>query len=139
MGARRAYSDCILDVYLNADTVFTGNPFLFPNWIQAPAASFWILECDDVTCSLCKTSEFTGLTILNYGSATGGAAGDLTGMYFQFVCGSKTNVGPVTMTYAGSWSARAAWTWAGSIAWGGGGNPCDGPSWNCSCWAGLYV
>ncbi len=129
--------DCILDLQSNPVPPFTTFDTLFPNWVDAPAAAFTMVECDDAVCTACTTSTIVALTILNYGTATGGAAGDVTGLSFSVVCGSKTNVGPLAMTYAGIWAGRAAWTWTGSIAWGA--NPCNGPGFSCACGVDVQV
>jgi len=127
--------DCILDVTTNSDPAFSGTT-LFPNWLRAPAGAFTIVECDDVWCFWGTNLPIVGITIMNYGTASGGPAGDLQGLYFQIMCG-KTDSGPITMTYAGNWvvagSPYPAWTWAGSIPWGD--DPCTG----CLCLVNLFV
>jgi hypothetical protein len=141
-----AGADCIQDVYSNSVAPFSTTKIFFPNWIQAPAASFTILECDDVTCSWATNAPVVGLTIMNYGNATGGPGADITGMYFQLVC-DTTNSGMTTMTYAGDWNVGGswypAWTWAGtaaSIPWAD--DPCADNvkgAHGCLCTVSLYV
>src|SRR5207249_4263975 len=133
----------INDVFQNPVPPFSSLTTVFPNWLMAPVGSFTIDECDSAVCTWCTSSAgITGVTILNYGSATGGPGGDITKAYFLIACGSKTNSGVMTMTYAGTWNIPVvgltpAWTWGGSIAWGG--DPCNGPGFGCSCGVGLYV
>jgi len=132
-----------MDVFANSVPPFATNKILFPNWVRTPAAAFTIMECDDVTCSWALNSPLVGLTIMNYGSASGGPGADITDLYFQLVC-NGTNSGVLTMGYAGNWDVGGpvypAWTWAGSIPWAG--DPCEPPgggSKGCSCMVGLYV
>lgn len=114
---------------------------VFPNWERAPVAAFSLVECDDAVCAACPTSTIVGVTMLNYGTASGGAGGDIPGLYFQIVCGTKTDSGTMTMTYAGEWTISAAtfpaWTWAGAVGWGS--DPCDPTTDGCSCYPSLYV
>jgi len=138
-----ARGDCILDVFSNPVPPFSTNKNLFPNWQRAPAAAFSLSICDDVTCSWGTNGPIVGITIMNYGSATGGPGADITGLYFQLVC-DATNPGILPMTYAGDWivggPAYPAWTWAGSIPWGG--DPCAAPGGGgkgCLCVVSLYV
>jgi len=134
-------SDCILDVYQNPVAPFSGLYTIYPNWIQAPVGAFTIYEGDDTTYSWCPTSSITGLTMFNYGTATGGATGDITGAYFNINCGSKTNSGIVAMTYAGVWTvgldSYPAWTWDGPFLIPG--DPCSNLGFNCLCNVNLFV
>jgi len=140
----RAGADGIANVYSNPKAPFNTLTTLFPNWQQAPAASFTIVQYADDGAWGNLDIPIVGVTMLNYGTATGsapGGGGDIQGMYFEIKCGSKTSIGPLAMTYAGDWTIGAqtypAWTWAGTAAWGG--NPCDGPGFGCSCYVDLFV
>ncbi|MEK7766109.1 MAG: hypothetical protein AAB368_07710, partial [bacterium] len=79
----------------------------------------------------------TPVVVVNFGTASGGPAGDLTGMTLRLICGAKTDSGMLAMTYAGVWTVggapRPAWTWAGSIPWGA--DPCA----DCFCAANLLL
>ncbi|MEK7475735.1 MAG: hypothetical protein AAB152_08895 [Candidatus Coatesbacteria bacterium] len=137
--AQHGAADCVLDVAPLDDAAFSGDT-LFPNWVAAPAAAFTVFECDDTACAGCSNNPVTGVTILNYGTAT---ASDLTGVSFRLLC-NATDSGILAMTYAGVWtvggSPYPAWTWAGSIAWAG--DPCQAPgagSKGCGCFVSLYV
>ncbi len=130
----------LLDVAPDAVPPFSTIDTIFPNWVQAPTTSFQLLECDDAICG--TGCNITGLTILNYGTATGGAAGDVRGMYWLMTCGSKTNTGILPMTFAGIWNIPLygplpAWTWAGNEAWGG--NPCNNLGFACLCAPSLFI
>ncbi len=136
LAAGSSWADGIIDVVGSPDAAFSGTA-LFPNWVDAPTASFAILECADATCPACANHSFRGLTVLNYGSATGGAGGDITGLSFWIKCGTKTiDTGYLPMTFAGNWvvggPAYPAWTWAGNEAFGA--DAC-----NCGCEVALYV
>jgi len=126
--ARPAIADYVLDVGPNPQPPFNTWNTVFPNWVMVPTSSFMITECDDVACAWCMDSPIVGLTMFNYGTASGGATGDITGMYFQVIC-NGTNSGLQTLTYAGDWTEGPdtfpAWTWAGSIPWAG--DPCQAP------------
>src|SRR5947207_2513982 len=133
-----ARADGLIDFSPNAIPPFNVIDTLFPNWGMAPTSAFQFEECDDTVCTGSTNCPITGLTMMNYGTATGGAAGDIRGMYFLITCGGKTNSGILPMTYAGNWTVPAsgtfpAWTWSGSIAWGG--DPCG----NCTCFPSLMV
>jgi len=134
-----AGADCILDVWPGSTVTFDPPPILFPNWVQAPTAGFMLYECDDVTCASCATSNLTGVTIMNYGTATGGVTGDLTGMYLSYVCGTQ-NSAVFAMTYAGVWTVGAGnhptWTWAGTLVLST--DPCDTKN-GCWCYPSLLV
>ncbi len=113
-----ARADGLVDISADSttDTLLT----YFPNWRNAKAADFDVFICDDTTCAPDTNCPITGLTVWNYGTATGGAAGDLTRVLFNLVCGGTNSV--QTLTYAGVWidstaTARPAWTWGGSIPW----------------------
>ena len=131
-------ADCVLNIFANPMPPFSTFTVLFPNWTRAPTASFMLEECDDVVCSWCASSSLSGLTIVNYGTASGGAAGDITGMYFNYVCGTKGVTAIVTMTFAGNWDVGGpvlpAWTWAGNLAL-----PNDPCGTDCYCWPNLNV
>ncbi|MEK7476459.1 MAG: DUF11 domain-containing protein [Candidatus Coatesbacteria bacterium] len=122
-----ALADGLLDETPNtaSDTLTT----VFPNWARAPAAFFDLTICDDVTCPFCTAGDIQSVTLFNYGSASGGAGGDISGVYFNLFCG-KTNAWG-TLTYAGVWTVGAsnypAWTWVGPIAWAADpGSACAG-------------
>jgi len=130
-------ADCVQDVY--ADDSPLMSPFVFPNWVDVPAASLWLWECEDVDLyclqTPCANGNITGVTIVNFGTATGGAAGDLTQMSFMYCCwGGKT---PCTalqnMTYVGAWGGQPAWTWAGNLALPGD------PYLDCWGWPNMYL
>ncbi len=108
-----ASADGIIDLWEQNLPAFQ-NPTLFPNWVRAPTASFMLYECDDVLCGN-TTSNFTGLTVFNAGTAAGGGGGDLTAVLYEMNCGAWSS-GFVTMTWAGLWAGEPTWTWAGSIA-----------------------
>jgi len=107
--------DGVIAVWPGSLALSTAN--LFPNWVRAPVATFTFGECDDVTCSGCTTSSITGLTLVNIGSAQGGAGGDIGAVYFRITCG-KIDSGTLTMTFAGIYQQSTgnfpAWTWAGA-------------------------
>ncbi|MEK7474425.1 MAG: hypothetical protein AAB152_02220 [Candidatus Coatesbacteria bacterium] len=134
-----ARSDCILDVWPGATVAFDVPVLLFPNWVRAPTAGFMLYECDDLLCPGCTASNLTGVTMFNYGTATGSATGDVTGLYFSYVCGTQTSV-VYAMTYAGVWTVGAsnlpAWTWAGSLAISS--DPCDTKN-GCWCYPSILV
>ncbi|MEK7477596.1 MAG: hypothetical protein AAB152_18395 [Candidatus Coatesbacteria bacterium] len=129
------------DAYASSVPPFSDIDTLFPNWVQAPAAVFTLDDCDATICTWCTTDQIVGLTVLNYGTASGGGTGDIRGVYFDVVCGSKTNIAVQTMTWAGNWTIGVqsfpAWTW------GGGplvmSNVCDAPSWGCSCYPNIMT
>ena len=136
--AALARADGVLDVFPNPVPPFNTYNTVFPNWQMVPGASFTIFECDDggAACPTCSTSAIVGVTILNHGTATGGAAGDIADVYFQIVWGPATDSGTLTPTYAGDWDVNAvtypAWTWVGSIVLGSKGDDiCKGGQ--CSC------
>jgi len=139
--ARPVQADCINDVFQNPVPPFSSLTTVFPNWIQAPVGAFTISECDDTTCAFCTSSSIVGVTIYNYGTATGGPGGDITGAYFLISCGSKTVTAVTPMTYAGVWNVGGfpypAWTWAGSITYGG--DPCGNVGFDCLCNTNLFV
>jgi uncharacterized repeat protein (TIGR01451 family) len=122
----RAGADCVLDVALNSAAPFSTYKTVFPNWQGVPISTFTIQVCDDAVCG-CPSGPITGLTILNYGTASGGAAGDIGNLYAEIRCFSKTD-NWIGLAYAGVWGGRAAWTWAGSAAWGA--DPCGD---TCAC------
>jgi len=131
-----------MDIYQNPVAPFSSLYTIYPNWVQAPVGAFTIYECDDTTCNWCTDSAIVGVTILNYGTATGGAGGDITGAYFAISCGSKTNSAITGMTYAGVWTigpdTYPAWTWSGSITLANG-DPCGNLGFNCLCNVNLFV
>ncbi len=117
-----AASACIVD--LSADDASPPADFLYPNWQRVKTSIFDAEMCDSVTCPPPDSeANITGITILNYGTATGGAAGDLTGMYVCWDCSltpgtcGPGSAGAMTLTYAGLFNtpsgAKPAWTWAG--------------------------
>jgi hypothetical protein len=112
-----AFADCLGAVW--ADPWGAGLTYetVFPNWSKAPVAAFGLWEWDDAWSTWCPNSSITGITIFNYGTASGGAAGDITTVYFQLQCGTSVQSGYRTMTYAGVWTVGVktypAWTWAG--------------------------
>ena len=113
----RVHADGIIDIGENSVPPFDAGtyPVLFPNWRTTPVSSFWVWECDDTTCTTCTSAAFTGITIVNLGTASGGAAGDITGVYWDYECGAG-GTAVTALTYAGVWGGVPAWTWAGSIA-----------------------
>ena len=118
--AGAAGADYIDDVVSNPMAPFNNYTFVFPNWTMMPTSSFSLLECDDTLCDWCLDSIITGVTMLNYGTATGGPGKDIVGMYFKILCGD-TDTAIQTMTWAGDWTIGTdtwpAWTWGGSIPW----------------------
>jgi len=133
------HADCIQDVYPGTLDTFNIPSALFPNWVRAPAAGFMIEDCDDTICTTCLTSNISGVTIYNYGTATGGATGDITGLFFNYACGAQTSA-IYTLTYVGMWNVGAGnypvWTWAGSIALST--DPCDTKN-GCYCYPSIHV
>jgi uncharacterized repeat protein (TIGR01451 family) len=113
-------ADSINDVGGNPSPPFNNYSAVFPNWTMLPTSSFTIWECADIDCAWCLDSSIVGITMMNYGTASGGPGKDITGMYFKILCGS-TNTAIYTMNYAGDWTIGAdtwpAWTWAGAIPW----------------------
>ncbi len=129
----------LYDVAPDAVPPFSSIDTLFPNWLMAPTTSLQLLEGDDTIDATCVIN---GLTMMNYGSATGGPAGDIRGMYFLMTCGSKTNSGIIAMTFAGNWNiplfgSRPVWTWAGSVPFGG--DPCNNLGFACLCAPSLLI
>lgn len=115
---------------LNVDSSSPPAFYLFPNWTRARVASFNLVYCDALTCPWGFDGSITGMTILNYGTATGGAAGDLTGLYWCGGCAAACTTPNQTMTYAGLWTIGAktypAWTWdSGGAPLVFNANPCD--------------
>ena len=141
LASPRSRADGVLDVGTDPSAPFGSIDTLFPNWLRAPAAAFLLEECDDAICTGTTNCPITGITIMNYGTASGGPAGDIRGVYCQIICGSKTDSGTLTLTYAGNWNVGGpvypAWTWGGSAAWGG--DPCNGPGFGCSCFVSLFT
>jgi hypothetical protein len=135
-----AVADCINDVWADPQAPFDDYATLFPNWVRVPAASFELWEMDDTSASWCTDGPIVGVTILNYGNATGGAGGDLTNVYFSIYCGS-TNSAVTVMTFAGNWNVGGpvypVWTWAGSMPWAA--DPCAAPATGCLCFPSLFV
>ncbi len=134
LAAAPARPDCVLSIEPLLVAPFINYPAVFPNWTKVPTSAFTVYQCDDSVCTGCPTSNYKGLTIQNYGSASGGPAGDIRGVSFQMVCES-TNSGLVPMTYAGPWAGVPTWTWAGTIA-----NVTDVCNSNvCQCGIPLYL
>jgi len=108
-------------VWITADATTDSLVTYFPNWRMAKAADFFVEICSDIDCPAPDDNcPITGLTIWNYGTASGGPTGDITAVYFHVVCG-KADVWN-TLTYQGVWvdessTSHPAWTWSGSIAW----------------------
>ena len=126
-------------VDLSADSSADSLLTFFPNWKMAKAADFTIEVCDDLACAPDTNCPITGLTIWNYGTASGGPASDITAVYFNLVCG--TTNGWATLTYAGAWEdssaiSRPAWTWSGSIPWAADPNNAKG---GCTGYPDLHV
>src|ERR1041384_3412341 len=64
---------CLTDFVL--DPASPGAFYLFPNWTKTQVAIFDAVYCDSATCTWSLTAyqaSLVGLTIMNYGSATGG-------------------------------------------------------------------
>ncbi|MEK7475873.1 MAG: hypothetical protein AAB152_09630 [Candidatus Coatesbacteria bacterium] len=131
-----AVADYKYDILANPVAPFSSYSYIFPNWTKVPQSSFMIVECDDTSCSWCPSASMTGLTIFNYGTASGGPLGDVKALYWQMVCGSS-NSGLITMTFAGIWTVGVdnfpAWTWAGSYAYTQ--DPCTA----CLCGPSLFL
>ncbi len=129
---------CISDAYLDAASPsFT---YLFPNWYQTEVTDFDILFEDSTTCPGCSDGDITGLTIVNYGTAVGGAAGDIKNVYVCFGC-SRSSGGACTpaytLTYAGIWNLGSntvpAWTWDPAAPVILNADPCNGGPGGCAC------
>jgi uncharacterized repeat protein (TIGR01451 family) len=126
--APRASRACILDMYLSGSNPTFSR--IFPNWTNTPITAFDMVYCDAVTCLGYEQGDLAGLTILNYGTATGGATGDLTNMYFYVFCTAWGAKSPLvqTMTYAGVWTVGGtpypAWTWEPAVPWVFANDPC---------------
>jgi len=137
MEAPLARADGLVDFSADStdDTLVT----VFPNWRLAKAADFAIEVCDDLSCAPDTNCPISGLTIWNYGTASGGTGADITAVYFNLVCGN-TNAW-ATMTYAGIWMdssaiSRPSWTWDGSIPWAADPNAAKG---GCAGYADLHI
>ncbi len=114
-GVRPAAADCLLEETPN--TLSDNLTVVYPNWQKALVAEFNLTVCTDGVCPGTPNCNITGVTVYNYGDATG--LTDLSAMYFNMSCG-KTSVWQ-TMTYAGVWAGAVnhpAWTWVGNMAWG---------------------
>jgi len=135
-----AGADGLLDMWPDPQPPFNSYDTVFPNWVQFPAAAFELWVQDDITDVTCTDGPIAGVTILNYGTATGGAAGDLTNVYFAVECGS-TNTAMYTLTFAGNWNIGGplypAWTWAGSVPWVA--DPCALPATGCYCFPSFFI
>ncbi len=121
---------CLIDFVVDANS--PGAFYLFPNWTRAQVAIFDAVYCDSTICAWSLTAyqaSITGLTIMNYGTATGGAAGDLTGMYFCGGCTAGCTVPTQTLTYAGIWNVGGtpypAWTWSSVVPLVFNTDPCN--------------
>ena len=134
-----AGADGILEISERPNLGFQRTTF-FPNWNMVPTASFMLLECPDTVCLSCTASSIVGLTVVNYGTATGA---DIPSVYFNIVCGTKNNSGIVAMTYDGLYTYGAethpAWTWPGTYLFAANADPCDGPTQGCSCEVSLFL
>jgi len=112
-----ARADGMVDISADStqDTLMT----YFPNWRMAKAADFTIEICDDLSCPGTPDCPIVGVTIVNYGTALGGAGSDITNVYFNLVCAATNQW--ATLTYAGVWAtstgSHPAWTWDGSLPW----------------------
>ncbi len=110
-GSVRADGVCLLGAGSNANEATYA--YLFPNWGKAQVTRFDVWLCDTEVCSFPDSEEtFTGLTVMNYGTA---GASDIVGLYWQSGGGAcKADTGLIPMTYAGIWaSGFPAWTWNG--------------------------
>jgi len=130
--AGMAWADCALTVGGATDAPFSTTKFLFPNWLRTPTAAFEIYECPDADCG-CASGPITAITIQNFGTASGGPTGDITGMYFWILCKSTTS-GLRTMSYVGNWGGIPTWTWVGSIPFAS--DPCSVNE--CGCAVSLF-
>ncbi len=131
-------SACLLDIGLNGNSPsFT---YLFPNWTKTDVTDFDLQFCDTTTCPGYADGDITGLTIFNYGTATGGGAGDLGNVYVCFGC-SRSSGGACTptytLTYAGVWTVGVnnypAWTWDPATPVVLNTDPCNGGPGGCAC------
>ncbi len=125
-------ADCLLDQ--GPATTNDTLSVLFPNWKNVIVLVSSLTVCDNTTCAGTPTCDIVGLTIFNYGNATG--PNDLAQVYFSVVCAAK-GVTVQTMTYAGIWTGTTtnpAWTWAGDVPYSGGD-----PMYQCSNTAMLWV
>ncbi|MEK7477638.1 MAG: hypothetical protein AAB152_18620 [Candidatus Coatesbacteria bacterium] len=132
-----AAAGCIEDMYATSVSPFKDFVSVFPNWYHAPVASFQIMDCGEVSCP--GANPIVGVTIVNYGTASGGATGDITGVSFRITCNTSDS-GDRPMTFAGVWTIGTgtypAWTWSGSYTWAV--DSCDAKS-GCSCAPNFYV
>ena len=89
MWSATAKADGLIDISADSttDTLLT----YFPNWKLAKAADFDVDICDDTTCAPDTNCPITGLTIWNYGTASGGPGADVTAVYFNLVCGKTVS------------------------------------------------
>ena len=127
-------ADCVQEMF--SDSAFDNITSVFPNWVDVPTSSFWMWECEDVDlyCAQtpCATGNLRGVTMVNYGTATGGAGNDIIGMSFVWYCNGGTAM--QNMAYAGLWGGLPTWTWAGSLA-----PPADPTGTDCWSWMNLFV
>lgn len=110
-------ADCLMEE--TPDTTGDNLTVVFPNWKRFLAGEFNLTVCTDGVCPGTPACTLAGLTIYNYGTANGTT--DITAVSFVLGCGGV--LASPAMTYAGAWNVGgftyAAWTWGGTIPWGG--------------------
>ena len=98
---------CLSDFWYNDDAPSRS---IFPNWTRVYMGSYTLLLEIDATGEL---EQITGITLVNYGTAT---SADLAGVYVRLFC-TGSDSGTLPMTYAGNYAEDSgtypAWTWAG--------------------------
>ncbi len=127
--APRSADGRIMDMVLGSkNPSFT---YLFPNWRDKFVTSFDFWCCEYSICPTEPEGDLAGVTIVNYGTAVGGANGDITDMYFHVFCSAwgDSSIELMTMTYAGIWlvggESRPAWTWESNPTYMFADDPCD--------------
>jgi len=126
---------CILDLFVNSYPPKYG--FLFPNWRRAEVTVFDTEWCGSGACPGATDGTFRGVTLVNYGTATGGLGGDITGVYMCFYCTRSTaDCSPAqTLAYVGLWGGQHVWTWSGSVTLDD--DPCSGGPGHCATCGGV--
>src|SRR5688572_33246601 len=85
-GVRPAAADCLLEETPN--TLSDNLTVVYPNWQKALVAEFNLTVCTDGVCPGTPNCNITGVTVYNYGDATG--LTDLSAMYFNMSCGKTS-------------------------------------------------
>lgn len=107
---------CVSEAWNNGSAGVQVQGWLFPNWSMVHLGSFDVVTCDG--CSWVATENITGLTVVNFGTAT---EADLSNIYWRATCiagKSSVDSGLQTMSYAGAFiedsGTYPAWTWNGN-------------------------